>query len=100
MARKRDIYRGRDPREIPTYGIWESAHLLKIPPDTLRSWIYGRPYPTKQGGMKKSEPLIMLFDEDLPLLSFLNLVEAHVLDAIRYKHKIPFYKVKNAVERL
>jgi uncharacterized protein (DUF433 family) len=100
MARKRDIYRGRDPREIATYGIWESAHLLKIPPNTLRSWIYGRPYPTKSRGTRISQPLIAIPDENLPLLSFVNLVEAHVLDAIRYKHKIPLYKVKNAIERL
>jgi uncharacterized protein (DUF433 family) len=103
MASKRkviDIYRGRDPREIPTYGIWESAHLLKIPPDTLRSWIRGRSYPTDRYGTRRFEPLIMLPDENLPLLSFVNLVEAHVLDAIRYKHRIPLVKVRTGVEHL
>ena len=65
MARKSkpDIYRGRDPREIPTYGIWESAHLLKIPPDTLRSWIRGRKYETERYGIRKFQPLITLPDE-------------------------------------
>lgn len=102
MARTRkpvDIYRGRDPREIPTYGIWESAHLLKIPPATLKSWIRGRKYPTEHG-TKTFEPLIMLPDQNLPLLSFVNLVEAHVLDAIRYKHKIPLPNVRSAIEHL
>ena len=100
MARSFDIYRGRDPRAIPTYGIWESAHLLKIPPDTLKSWIRGRSYPTERYGKRRFEPLIMLPDENLPLLSFVNLVEAHVLDAIRYKHKIPLYKVRRGIEHL
>jgi uncharacterized protein (DUF433 family) len=98
-TKKHDIYRGRDPRAISTYGIWESAHLLKIPPDTLRSWIRGRHYPTKHG-TKRFEPLITLPDEDLPLLSFFNLMEAHVLDAIRYKDKIPLDNVRYAVEHL
>lgn len=103
MARKQkktvDIYRGRDPREIPTYGIYESAHALKIPPDTLTSWIRGRNYPT-QHGTKRFEPLIKLPDADLPLLSFINLVEAHVLDAIRYKDKIPLVSVRSAITHL
>jgi uncharacterized protein (DUF433 family) len=104
MVRKRkatefDIYRGRDPREIPTYGIYESAHALKIPPGTLKSWIHGRSYPTHHG-TKRFEPIIMLPDEDLPLLSFINLVEAHVLDAIRYKDKIPLISVRSAVKHL
>jgi len=102
MARKQekhDIYRGRDPRKIPTYGIYESAHTLKIPPDTLRSWIRGRNYPT-QHGAKRFEPLIIVPDEDLALLSFVNLVEAHVLDAIRYKHNIPLINVRDAIKHL
>ena len=94
-----DIYRGRDPREIPTYGILEAAHLLKIPPNTLRSWIRGRLYHTHQG-RRKFEPLIMLPDENLPLLSFVNLVEAHVLDAIRYKYEIPLINVRQAISHL
>lgn len=100
MARKQiDIYGGIDPRAIPTYGIHESAHALKIPTETLRSWIRGRKYPTTRG-VKTFEPLIMLPDPDLPLLSFLNLIEAHVLDAVRYKDKIPLENVRNAMVHL
>lgn len=99
MARDFDIYHGRDPREIPTYGLYESAHLLKIPAVTLKSWIKGRHYPT-QHGRKKFEPLIQRPDDGLSLLSFINLVEAHVLDAIRYKHKIPLKNVRTAIEHL
>ena len=99
MTNEMDIYGGKDPREIPTYGTHESAHGLKIPVNTLASWIRGRRYPT-QKGMKTFEPLIMLPDPDLPLLSFLNLVEAHVLDAIRYKDKIPLKNIRNAMNHL
>jgi len=99
MTRQSKIYGGIDPREIPTYGIHESAHALKIPIVTLRSWIRGRNYPTRQG-VKRFKPLINLPDPDLPLLSFTNLVEAHVLDAIRYKDRIPLDNVRNAIEHL
>jgi uncharacterized protein (DUF433 family) len=102
MARKRskfDIYLGRDPREIPTYGIYESAHLLKIPANTLKTWIQGREYPTSYGP-RKFEPLISLPDPNLHLLSFVNLVEAHVLDAIRYKHHVPLPNVRDAISYL
>lgn len=97
MARKaRDIYGGRDPREIPQYGIWEAAHWLKIPASTLESWIKGRHFYTRQG-KRRFEPLIMLPDPNLSLMSFINLVEAHVLDAIRYKHDVPLPSVRAAI---
>lgn len=100
MARSKiDIYHGRDPRKIPTYGISEAAHLLKIPAVTLTSWISGRNYPT-QRGTKRFHPIIERPDSDLRLLSFINLVEAHVLDAIRYKHKIPLKNVRTAIQHL
>lgn len=100
MARKQiDIYGGIDPRAIPTYGIYESSHALKIPTKTLRSWIHGRNYPTLLG-TKKFEPLIALPDPELSLLSFINLVEAHVLDAVRYKDKIPLENVRDALNHL
>src|SRR5258707_14423108 len=99
MKRKFDIYNGRDPREIPTYGIAESAHWLQIPQPTLRSWIKGRYYPTS-AGRARFEPVILLPDRNLPLLSFINLVEAHILDAIRYRHNIPLKNVRSAVSYL
>jgi uncharacterized protein (DUF433 family) len=100
MASKQsDIYGGIDPRAIPTYGIYESAHALKIPTNTLRSWFHGRSYPTRHG-TKRFEPLLTLPDPDLPLLSFLNLVEAHVLDAIRYKDKLPLENIRYAIDHL
>jgi uncharacterized protein (DUF433 family) len=95
-----DIYNGRDPREIPAYGLYESSHLLKIPISTLKSWISGRKCPTGRYGVRAFEPLILLPDEDLPMLSFFNLVEAHMLDAIRYKHNIPLVKVRAGMKHL
>ena len=85
-----------DPRELPAYGFAEAAHYLRIPPATLRSWVRGRHYPTEIG-KKFFKPVIELPDPKLPSLSFLNLVEAHVLDAIRREHNIPLDKVRTAL---
>lgn len=99
MQKRFDIYRGRDPRHIPTYSFAEASHSLQIPVETLRSWIRGRTYPTVRG-KRVSHPVIQLPDTQLPLLSFTNLIEAHVLDAIRYHHKVPLENVRRAVDYL
>lgn len=86
----------KDPRYIPAYGLSEAAQYLRIPLATLRSWIRGRSYPA--GGTKKQfVPLIHLTKSSATSLSFMNLVEAHVLDAIRREHKIPMHKVRKAL---
>ena len=87
----------RELREMPAYGIVEAAHYLGIPKATLRSWVLGRYYPTGKG-KRFFRPIIELADEDQRLLSFENLVEAHVLDAIRRAHGVAFGRVRKAVE--
>src|SRR3989338_6878549 len=103
----------RDLREMPAYGINEAAHYLGIPNATLRSWVLGRPYPTGAGERFFSPIIELPNGEHRPLalenfgairtpyvqrpqrreqwlLSFENLVEAHVLDSIRRVHGVPF----------
>jgi hypothetical protein len=74
----------------------EAARYLRMPLATLRSWVQGRHYPTGSG-QKFFEPVMTLPDPKLPSLSFFNLVEAHVLDAIRRKHDIHLDKVRAAL---
>ena len=88
-----------DQRELPAYSFPEAAHYLRLPLGTLRDWIHGGSYETASGS-KRSKPLIILPDRNVPALSFLNLVEAHVLDAIRREHRVPMYKVRNALDYL
>lgn len=92
-------YTDQDPRELPTYGIMEAAHCLYIPFATLRSWVVGRRYPTVSE-RKFFKPLIVLPDRGQPLLSFMNLVEAHVLNAIRKNHNVALPKVRTAIDYL
>ena len=86
-----------DPREVPAYHLGEAAHYLNIPIATLRSWMAGRPYLVADG-KKFFQPVIEIADKKRKLLSFINLVEAHVLDAIRRReHRIQLPKIRQAI---
>lgn len=76
-------------RRTPAYSFVEAAHYLNLPASTLASWFKG------QAGFK---PVILLDGCPGEGLSFLNLVEAHVLAAIRRQHRIPLQKVRIALD--
>jgi uncharacterized protein (DUF433 family) len=94
---KREPSTTSDLRAAPAYGFAEAAHYLRIPVNTLRNWVHGWHYDTATGE-KRSKPLIQLPQRGVPSLSFFNLVEAHVLDAIRREHCIPMDKVRKALD--
>jgi uncharacterized protein (DUF433 family) len=94
---RNSIYGGRDPRRLPAYGVAEAARYLRIPAATLRSWVAGRTYPL-QDGVGEFAPLIRAADPEARKLSFENLVEAHVLRALRTKHGLPVRAVRPALE--
>jgi uncharacterized protein (DUF433 family) len=89
----------KDIREFPTYGVAEVAHYVQIPHTTLRSWVVGRHYPTGNS-TRFLEPLITLPDPNRSLFSFMNVVEVHVLDAIRRQHQIRLAKIRQALRYL
>jgi uncharacterized protein (DUF433 family) len=89
----------QDPKELPAYTVAEAAHYLDLAEATLRSWVVGRGYPVS-GRKKFSPPLIDIPEKKPPRLSFWNLVEAHVLSAIRRKHRITLPAVRKALDYL
>ncbi len=93
------LYGGCDPREMPTYTLQEAARYTGVPFATLRSWIRGRYYPT-EGGQKFFQPIITRPDQNSALLSFMNLVEVHVLSAIRRQYDVRLNKVRSALDYL
>ena len=100
MYKKQKHHLTTDIREVPSYTVREAAFYLRIPLATLQSWVLGRRYPTSKGeGFFK--PVIAIPSGKPPLLlSFTNLVEAHVLDAIRRKHRVPLDNVRRALQYL
>jgi uncharacterized protein (DUF433 family) len=97
MPAGRDQDRRRKVLEAPTYAVAEVAGFLNLPASTLRSWVVGRKYPTR-AGHGEFRPLISAAEMQPPILSFLNVVEAHVLAAIRRTHRIPLSKVRTALD--
>ncbi|HSN85160.1 MAG TPA: hypothetical protein VL025_00315, partial [Thermoanaerobaculia bacterium] len=79
--------------ERPRYSIAQAARYIHISPTTLRSWVMGRPYQTS-GGSRYSPPLINRPVSEDPRLSFPNLVEAHVLRALRTRHEVPMSAIR------
>lgn len=95
MVMKLDIL--TNPREAPAYTIGEASAYLRLPIATLRSWLVGRPYATATGN-RRSEPLIALADKKGVRLSFVNLVEAHVLSAVRRQHGVELDNIRHAIK--
>lgn len=86
-----------DPNELPRYTIPEAARYLRMAPTTLTSWVAGRTYPVA-GGEKLWAGLIRKPDEKDPRLSFSNLIEAHVLLALRKQYRIKIKEVRTALD--
>ena len=84
---------------LASYFIPEAAHYLTVPPSTLRSWVVGRSYPTGEGP-RDFLPPIEIADPKRRMLSFINLVEIHVLSAIRREHVVPLYRIRRAIDYL
>jgi uncharacterized protein (DUF433 family) len=84
------------PRDAPAYPINEAAHYLRVAPATLRSWVVGSPYPTSKG-VGHFKQLIRRADPAARILSFNNLVEAHVLRALRTGHGLELKAVRFAI---
>lgn len=91
------LYGDQEPRNLPNYSITDTARYLRIPSSTIRAWTIGYNYSVKDGS-KFFKPLIEIPQENPYLLSFTNLVEVHILRAIRQHHQIQLKKVREALD--
>jgi len=83
--------------EVPRYSIPEVASYVRMSPETLRNWVAGRTYPTKDG-TKATEPMITRPRGGDPRLSYANLVEAYVLNALRKALNVPMPAIREGIE--
>ncbi len=93
----KDIYGGQRPQDVPAYSIREAAGLVGISPSTLRSWVRGRSFPKRAGGVGRSPAIIAPPVVDGAFLSFTNVVEAHVLSGLRRKYELKLDAIRTAV---
>jgi uncharacterized protein (DUF433 family) len=94
------LYSGPQVLEVPLYSVFEVSRYLQIPENTLRSWVSGRSYALRTGASRRSEPVIELADPAKSRLSFSNLTEAHVLDALRRQYQVELPQIRRAVNYL
>ena len=83
-------------RDQPAYSLTEAARYLKLPVATLRSWVVGRAYPRGES-VATFRPLLKPARKQPPLLSFYNLIEAHVLRSLRTEHGVAIRELRRAI---
>lgn len=93
----RRLYSSEQVLNLPLYSVLEASRYLQIPENTLRSWVSGRTYPV-HGGRRRSNVIIELPDSSQALLSFVNLAEAHVLEALRRQYGVALPQIRRAVD--
>lgn len=86
-----------DPRDVPNYGPTQAAKYLRMSVSTLRTWVFGRRLEV-ESGRSPFPPLIQPASRQPSLLSFNNLVEAHMLLALRRVHEVPLSAVREALD--
>jgi uncharacterized protein (DUF433 family) len=86
------LYGGKDPRDLPMYGIAEAAVYLGVPLSTLATWIRGQ----RVRGRTRMHGLIKP-DRATGLLTFHNLTEAYVLASLTRRFDLPLQRVRSAL---
>lgn len=85
-----------DIRDYPAYTFLEAARYLGIPRATLRYWVLGRDSGRRTESPDPS-PLVRAPVGTTNRLSFNNLVEAHVLRALRTVHRVKMAAVRDSL---
>lgn len=86
-----------DVRHQPAYTVAEAARYLKLPQATLRAWTIGRNYPVAEGQGRFKALIRPARSKPPPLLSFYNLIEAHVLRALRTEHGVSIKALRDSI---
>ena len=77
--------------ELPLYGLSEAALYLRVPIKTLEYWVFG------QG---RARPMVKAAGSHPRTLSFMNLLECHMLAAMRKIYDLHLPKIRRAVGHL
>jgi uncharacterized protein (DUF433 family) len=86
-----------DYRDAPAYTIAESARYLRISPTTLAAWVKGSEH-TGTADKDRRYRLIVPATSSPTLLSFWNLIEAHVLRGLRIDHRVQLKTARKALD--
>jgi len=92
-----ELYGGRDPRCLPRYSFPDASRATGIPVSTLRNWVVGLSYKRLHDD-GYFEPVISRPSDADNRLSFMNLIESHILRALREVHKVSLKHVREAID--
>jgi uncharacterized protein (DUF433 family) len=92
MGKVVSLYGGKDPRELPMYGIGDAAVYLGVPRTTLATWVRGQ----RVRGRTRMQSIIRS-DRATGLLTFNNLTEAYVLASLTRRFELPLQRVRRAL---
>lgn len=87
-----DIYAGKDPVELPRYTYRDAARATGVPATTIGAWFRGQNWYSR-GSAGYFKPVLERPDPEASRLSFNNLLEVHVLRALRKVHEVKLDKV-------
>jgi uncharacterized protein (DUF433 family) len=90
-------------KTLPAYSLADVARLVGVSEATMRAWFRGRPpLSSKKGGFRRPavKPILPTDAGAREPLSFLDLIEAHILFSLRNAYKFPMRKVRIAAEYL
>lgn len=93
----RDPYAGTAPREVPAYTLFDASRYLQIPHRTVHNWTFGYTYGTT-AGKRRSASIIEPADPERHLLSFVNVLELHIIDVMRWQHGLDVKKIRRAYQ--
>ena len=97
LGTRSNIYGDKDPRDLAAYTVVEAARYVRIPPQTLRSWVVtGQPH--LHPGELRPNALITAPEYAPIRLSFNNIVEAYTLRALRTKHGVSTTAARQAMD--
>jgi uncharacterized protein (DUF433 family) len=91
-----DIYAGKDPVELPRYTYRDAAKATGVAATTIRAWFRGQHWYGKRS-VGFFRPVLNRPDPAESRLSFNNLLEVHVLRALRTVHEVKLDKVREAI---
>ena len=98
LANGPDLYGGGDPRELPRYTYSEARRATNVPESTIAAWVRGMSYTRQDGTSGFFEPVITRPVPADSRLSFNNLVEVHVLRALREVHEVRLGVIRTAIQ--
>lgn len=84
---------------LPAYPVAEAARIIGANPETLRTWLRGRSYKVA-GQKRRALPVFDSAHSEGGPLSFIDLVEAHVVHAMRRGYGIPMRNLRKAITYL